>query len=422
MTTPTRGPVIDLTLSDICTFQNVDCTDIQNNDILVWDSTALDGAGAFIPLSVFAPPVVCGGSGIWTENTLFTTDTGLPWNRVVAISGDTFVTGNGNADGNAAFTHGEVQVYRYDGATWALEQNIFAGGGGAVTVPGNFGSGVGLSSDTNNLIISNSGVSTTAIEVYLRTGSAWALTNTLTISNVTTNNDMVDSSLSLSNDDNTFAIGTPRVSGSFSNEGQVAIFTKTGGTWSEQTIITAPAPTTNGQFGSEVYIKDNDLLINEAGKNEVHHYTWSGSIWNLSQTISGISTNFAPNQIDINDNYLALGSTGSNEVHIFIRENMGSPWIIQQIISGSGGFGTSVAFHNGVLPQLYIGANSNTIGTSTRRGTVSVWNRTGTTWSETQIFQGSAANPDSGFGWGIAVDCSNLAIIDQRNDAYIYTD
>ena len=78
--------------------------------------------------------------------------------------------------------------------------------------------------------------------------------------------------------------------GAKANSGGVYIFKKSGGTWSQQTVLTNPSSCADYLFGYSVYLQGGTLAVGEPASNDdactsvswngaVHVYTGSGASW-----------------------------------------------------------------------------------------------------------------------------------------------
>ena len=114
------------------------------------------------------------GTGV----TDFTLGSGNGYVTGVTISGDglTAAAGSYASDSNGLTNNGKLAIYKKSGGTWSLEHTITGAYDG-----GFFGRSVSLSTDGNKLIVGESGrtvgteVGAGNVYVYTRSGSTWSL-------------------------------------------------------------------------------------------------------------------------------------------------------------------------------------------------------------------------------------------------------
>jgi hypothetical protein len=254
---------------------------------------------------------------------------------------------------------GAAYVYTRSGSTWSQQAYVKASN----TESGDaFGGSVALSGDGNTLAVgafgeasSTTGINSTpnelapgagAVYVYNRSGSTWAQQAYVKASN-SGDGDNFGTSVALSGDGNTLAVGapfedssTPGV-GSTPNEltsdaGAVYVYTRSGSTWSHQAYVKASNPDTNftggrfigDQFGSSVALSadGNTLAAGAIGES-------SGR----TGVIAGVVDETAAN---------GNGALLSGAVYVLTRS--GASWSQQTYVKASNTgdddrFGTSVA-------------------------------------------------------------------------------
>jgi len=160
-----------------------------------------------------------------------------------------------------------------------------------------FGSSIALSGDGNTLAVGafnedsnatginniqtdNSTDSSGAVYLFTRSGTTWTQQAYIKASN-TGVNDFFGSSISLSNDGNTLAVGafgessnTTSINGnqnnnSAPNSGAVYLFTRSGTTWTQQDYIKASNTNTNDRFGNSITLSNdgNTLAVGALGES-----------------------------------------------------------------------------------------------------------------------------------------------------------
>ena len=245
-----------------------------------------------------------------------------------------------------------------------------------------FGWSVSVSADGNTAIIGEYGSDVGAnssqgsASVYTRSGGVWTLQQRLVVSDGEAG-DQFGWSVSLSADGNTALIGATNDDiGANSFQGSAYIFVRSGSSWTMQQQLVANDGTENEYFG-----------------------------WSVSLSADG-STAIIGVPSDEIDGFVNRGSA-----YVFVRS--GSTWTQQQKLESSeapsdGGeednFGQSVSL-SGDGNTAMVGAynDDHEIGVS-NVGSVFVFNRTGGTWTETQLI--IPVDGEDGDQFGTAVSLS----------------
>jgi hypothetical protein len=272
--------------------------------------------------------------------------------------------------------------------------------------------------------------------------------------------DQFGSSVALSDDGNTLAVGAPGEDGSASNSGAVYVFTRSGGSWSQQgSPIKATSPAANDRFGSAVALSSNGdtLAVGAPGRNvdegSVYIFLRTGTSWseedNLTASNAGANDQFGASVALSNDgNRLAVGTpfedsdtTGINNAtnesasnsgaaYVFVRS--GISWSEEAYVKASNpdaqdAFGHSLAL-SGDGSTLAVGAyreasNATVIGgdesnnSATDSGAVYVFLRSGTTWNQQAYVKASNSEADDQFGWSLALSADgNTLVVGANNE------
>lgn len=331
---------------------------------------------------------------------------------------------NGNQLDDSATSSGAVYVYTRSGFTWTQQAYVKASNTGEYD---HFGSVVSLSADGNILAVGTpwedsnaTGVNgdqsnnfkgqSGAAYIFVRNGSAWTQQAYIKASN-TDQSDMFSSSLELSDDGNTLAIGAPfetsnttgingnqldnscGVIGSIDSCGATYVFTRSGATWTQQAYIKASNTNEGDIFGYQVAISgDGNTLAVGAWKED-------------SQT-SGV-----------NGDQLDNTSTDSGAVYVFYRNN--NSWTQTDYLKASNNdsrdhFGSSLSLSTDGS-KLVVGASgesssSTGIGgdqsdnTATDSGAAYIFVHLDGDW--VQHAYAKASNTDSNDRFGVAVTLS----------------
>jgi hypothetical protein len=149
----------------------------------------------------------------------------------IAISkdGNTLAVGAVYADVSGNADQGNVHIFSRSNGAWSLQKTLI---GEAPAAGDIFGVSVGLSADGNTVAIGAAGddVGNVADQgsatVFVRSDAEWSLQKVLTVTGGESKANY-GSSVSLSADGNTVAIGGPNA-----GKGSVVVFTRANGTWS----------------------------------------------------------------------------------------------------------------------------------------------------------------------------------------------
>ncbi|MCA3158913.1 MAG: integrin [Burkholderiales bacterium] len=267
-------------------------------------------------------------------------------------------------------------------------------------------------------------------------------------------NDEFGTSVALSGDGNTLAVGAPGEDGSASNSGAVYVFTRSGGSWSQQgSPIKATSPAANDRFGSAVALSNdgNTLAVGAPGRNadagSAYVFVRSGISWteedNRTASNAGAGDQFGTSVALSNDgNTLAVGApfenssvTGINQpsdeladdsgaAYVFVRSV--ATWSQEAFVKASNtdeqdNFGRAVVLSNDGN-TLAVGAPGEDSADSANQndetalssGAAYVYFRSGTAWDLTPPAYIKASNPDAqdAFGHSLALsgDGSTLAV------------
>lgn len=298
----------------------------------------------------------------------------------------------------------------------------------------NFGRSVALSKDGNTLAVGadldDVGANTNqgSVTIFTRSSSTWTQQAYLTYSGGAAN-DKFGYSVALSSDGNTLAVGayTDTV-GANNAQGSCIVFTRSGSTWTEQAFLTYSSGAASDQFGYSVSLSNdgNTLAVGAVTDNVGANtdqgsctiFTRSGSTWTQQAYLTysgGAGSDFFGYSVALNSdgNVLAVGAyndtvgtnAGQGSVTIFTRS--GSIWSEQSYLTAIGGaagdaFGYRVSI-SGDGGHLVVGAAGDAIGANTSQGSVRYFNYGLGVWTERQTITYSAGAADDTFGASVAI-------------------
>ncbi len=393
----------------------------------------------------------------------------------VAISsdGNTLAVGAHLDDNSGGTEAGSVYIFTRSGSTWAQQTRLQASDAAATDY---FGYSVAISSDGNTLAVgsylddNSGGTNAGSVYVFTRSGSTWAQQTRIQASDAAAT-DLFGYSVAISSDGNTLAVGSYFDDNSGgTNAGSVYVFTRSGSTWAQQTRIQASDAAASDNFGISVAISSdgNTLAVGarqddnsggiDSGSVYVYQSKFVGPIslsdmyggrWIayhesliLKDASGGSSDAFGRSlAISRDGNTIAIGADSDNNsggedagsVYIYVKS--GSSFVLQTRLQGSDAaaydyFGKAVSLSTDGN-TLAVGANGDDNSRGTNAGSVYIFTRSGTTWTQQARLQASdgAANDDFGWSTCLSSDGNTLAVgaisDDNAGDAsgstYIFT-
>ena len=222
------------------------------------------------------------------------------------------------------------------GSTFAQQQKLVANDGASGV---EFGSSVALDGDTvvvgaiediEDPARSGSG----SVYVFVRSGTTWTQQQKLGPDDGTTDDEF---GYTVAIDGDTLVVG---------GEGSVYVFVRSGTTWTQQQKLGPDDGTTDDEFGYTVALDGDTLVV--GGEGSVYVFVRSGTTWTQQQKLVandgesgwwfGKSVALDGDRLVVNDENSDLNGPGSGSVYMFIRS--GTTWTQQQIlIANDGGIG-----------------------------------------------------------------------------------
>lgn len=380
----------------------------------------------------------------WAQQARLQTSDGLSGDRFgtsVALSsdGNTLAAGSIYADNSSLTDFGAVYVFVRSDTTWTQQAKVQASD---ATSGETFGSAVALSADGNMLAVgcpydNDGGASAGSAYVFTRSGATWSQQVKLQASDVAAG-DNFGISVSLSASGNTLAVGSAYDDNSGgSDAGSVYVFVRSGTTWTEQTRLQASDAALANRFGNSVSLSADGRTMAVGAHNKspggyVYVYMQIGVTW-LEQTRLQASNPVANDRfgysvaLSADSNTVAVGAYvndgGSVYTYTAVVPNPAEiTWLEQRKLTASDAvmadiFGWSVA----------VSSDGNTLAASaiyddnsggTNAGSVYVFTRSGTTWTQEARIQAVDAAAYDYFGTSVALSANGntLAVGAQGED------
>lgn len=298
----------------------------------------------------------------------------------VGISGNTVIVGADYDDENGATDNGSASIFVRSGTTWTQQ--------GPKLAPGAAGAQAGraLAIDGNTVVIGGPSAFTSSGRawVYVRSGTTWALQQTLQAA-TPQNNANFGFAVDIHGD--RVIVGEPRRSSTVANHGQATIFQRSGTTWSLQRSFNSGSLQSGEQFGFAVAIHGNMALAGAPGTpsgwtgatpahaNSRGRAFWlrhNGSSWPTTPgqmpaptLTDGAFFGFA---VDVQGDVAAIGALGldGNRGRVLLNTyRSNGTWVQQPHLQPAGlnaqaWFGTGVSISNGrVLAGAHGGGTTN---------------------------------------------------------------
>jgi hypothetical protein len=329
---------------------------------------------------------------------------------------------------------------------WVQQQKLTGSDG---TAENFFGLSAAISGDGNTLLIgassTNIGTNQGAAYVFTRSGGSWIQQAKLTASDGAAG-DRFGCSVALSYDGNTALVGA---SGSDVNgkidQGAAYIFTRSGGSWTQQAKRIAADGAEGDSFGVSAALSGDGLtaLVGTYGKAAAYVFTRSGGAWTqqakLNRDPSSDLSSFGYSVALSHDGNTALigdftFNANRGEVYVFTRS--GISWTKQANLTANDGtyqndFGDSVALSGDGLTAL-VGAPLADVGGRSTQGAAYLFTRSGASWTQQakliandgtadDHFGGSAALSQDGNTALIGADNADMGGRSNQGAAYVFT-
>lgn len=379
--------------------------------------------------------------GTWSQQAYLkasNTGAGDYFGISVAISGDTAVVGayledsiskgvdSVPVDGGAG-DYGAAYVFVRSGDTWSQQAYLKASSAGGNDF---FGSSVALSGDTVVVGAPRESSGTTGVDsvpdydlsayrsgaafVFTRSGGTWSQQAYLKASNtgaddffgysVTVSGDLLVIG-ALNEDSKTVGVDSvPIDDGTANDSGAAYVFTRSGGTWSQQAYLKAAHPGAGDSFGASVAASGETVVVGAAGED--------------SKTV-GVDS--VPNDDG--------SANGSGAAYVFTRTE--GSWTQEGYLKASNTgasdtFGVSVAVSGETVVVGAYQEDSRSTGvdsvpdddgTANDSGAAYIFTRSGAKWSQRAYLKASNTGADDQFGLSVAVSGDTVVVGSPQEDS-----
>ncbi|MCP4696615.1 MAG: hypothetical protein GY862_07175, partial [Gammaproteobacteria bacterium] len=243
--------------------------------------------------------------------------------------------------------------------------------------------------------------------VFTRGDTGWSSPVKLTADDAAAG-DWFGKSVALSGD--AVLIGAPMDKDSGDNSGSAYVFTRGSSDWSLSAKLNADDAAAGNLFGYSVALNGDTALIGTPGDNGAYVFTRNGTVWSQQQKLTVMKEAFGA--YAALDGNTALIGAGDASAYVFTRN--GTLWSQQAMlapndIAADGDFDTSFALSGDTVLIGTAGISPDYLGS------VYVFTRGGTEWSQVARFSANDAAAYDYFGISVALS-GNTALIGAYED------
>jgi len=360
----------------------------------------------------------------------------------VALDGNTAVIGAPDDEDPNGSGAGSAYVFTKSGGSWSQQDKLFQGDpdpANPVSGLDNFGTDVSVDGDTivvgapfdETTQTNDPGASRGSAYVFTRSGGAWSQQTKLTP------NDPADGKIfgfGVAVDGDTAVIGAVGDDDVVNAGGAAYVFTRSGGSWSQQTKLAPSSLDDNDGLGSLVSLDGDTALIGAPrttgpagattpGNESAYVFTRSGGAWSQQAELTGDDPTDSGDGFglgtSVDGDTAVVGApgddnsngSGAGSAYVFTRS--GGAWSRQDKLlagdSSSDGFGEEVAVDD---DTIVVGSNGDddvdgdTFGT----GSAYVFTQSGGAWSQQTKLTADDRDDDDEFGVWVALDGSTAVV------------
>jgi hypothetical protein len=196
------------------------------------------------------------------------------------------------------------------------------------------------------------------------------------------------------------------------SRGSAYVLSKSGTSWSEEQKLTASDGAAGDEFGRSVSLTADRALVGVYG-GSAYVFSRSGTTWTEEQKLAA-SDGAAGDQfgcaVSLTADRALVGARGHDSSHgsVYVFSRSGTTWTEEQKLTASDGaagdqFGCAVSL---TADRALVGA----YGDEVERGSVYVFSRSGTTWTEEQKLTASDGATRDVFGWSVSLTADRALV------------
>jgi hypothetical protein len=360
----------------------------------------IDGDRAVVRDSLGGPAYVFVRTGAtWSEQQRVVPPRGTMFDRSVVIRGDDLLVGVTRLSVGALTRAGVVFEYRFESGAWSFHREISASDASA-----NAGFGNSLDVDGDRLVVgayADTGRRGAAY-VFERVDGEWIERAKLRPSDGA-DNQYFGHDVAIHG--TTIVVGTYPMVVPSPPDGYY-VFEFSGGSWLQRTRLDAAGRSTPVAL-------DGDTILGGEGPNQAYVFDRVGSSWNETPTVLRAGMGYRSPRFGMS---VALeGDTavvGAQRDLVYVFRRIGARWETEASFTGEGNFGWAVALRG---DHLFVGAPYGRDGGDSI-GSVVVFRRAGTTWSEVTRLRAPVPRDSDAFGSVIAVEGTALLVAAPGSD------
>ena len=202
------------------------------------------------------------------------------------------------------------------------------------------------------------------------------------------------------------------------DHGYAYVFTRSGGTWQKEATLTASDGAVGDEFGRSVAISGDRAIVgapaDESGTGAAYVFARTDGTWTEVEKLTasngiersrfGVDVAISGDRIVVGANVRDVnGKAAVGSAYIFERAEAG--WNEVQILTGSENAGSSFGYAVDISgDDIIIGALGDDNSGGSRAGSAYVFERTGTSWTQTAQLTASVTQEPHYFGSDVAID------------------
>jgi hypothetical protein len=325
-----------------------------------------------------------------------------------------------------------VWIFIWNGSAWVQQGSKLLGTGATGTLAQQ-GYSVALSADGNTLAIGanqDGNIGGQAVPgatwIFVRSGTSWSQQGSKIVGTGATGpSSQQGSSVSLSLDGNTLAIGAAGDDFNNGNVGATWIWIRTGTTWSQQTKIVGSGGQSNQGVSVSLSADGNTVAIGgelDTNVNGNNGATWiyvrapGGTTWSFQAKLIGtggaVVNCLQGHSVSLSGNGLNIAIAAPGDSCVYIFTSTTGVWTQQIRLTGTGvsasiGSSVSISF---VGDMVSVGVS----GDNTNQGATLVYHRySGTTWRQQgpkYVGTGGSGSPQQGSSVSLSADGNIMAV------------
>lgn len=336
----------------------------------------------------------------------------------VDIDGDTAVVGSFQDDSG----RGSAYVYRFDGATWSLEQKVTAqdAAGGDL-----FGVSVAIDGDTILIgahLDDDAGSASGAAYVFTRSGATWTQQQKLVAADAASEDRF---GFALDIDADTIVVGARDDDDAGISSGAAYVFRRDAGTWAEEAKLTASDGAELDFFGRTVAVSGDTVAVgahqdDDAGTNSgsAYVFTRSGTIWTEEEKLvatDGAAGDQFGYSVDVSGNTLVVGAYGDADAGaetgaVYVFQRAGNWSQAGKVVPSDAAAGDWFGGVVGVQGSVIAVASQYDDDVGSDSGSVYIIANVGTGWEIQERVTASDVAPFDTFGLSLGISDTGLIV------------